>query len=217
MLIKPFFNLWDYAWPLSSEEGRRLLTPKLEETYALADRGPYLIDPQLSAYTIDIAERCRQVGSTLTLGFRIDPHNPDRSLIEQAMQLTNHLAIANNNLNEWHHFDKDFKGERAMIRLQEEMGFEWRCPLVHTDVIDDRHQQGAMQKFLVEHKVPICCLCGYMLTPRLDLPDWLAPLTDPWTGAGRAFNLGKGSYAAVRRVGFTQVVCTPPIPAEFPT
>ena len=212
MTLKPFYNIWDIQAALHDK--RDEVTDKLRTAYALADRGPYLIDPLLTSYTFDMAERCRQVGSVLTLGFKIDPFNPDRRLIEQAAQLTPHLAIGNTRLNEWHHVRrKPFEAERAVVKLQGEIGFQWRCPLLYCDVMRDPKRE--IQKFLVEHQIPICCLCGYKLTSRPDLPDWLAPLPDPWTGAGGRLGLEAGSYEATRKAGFAEVVCSAPIPEEF--
>ena len=226
MTVKPFFNLWDYGWVFdghSASKPHRIAYWKqqLHSVAAMADRGVYLIDPTLRPQTVEIAERCREEGSTLTLGFRIDFENPDRHRIAAAAQIADELTLANTRRNEWDvDWRHDFRAERLAMDLCGEYGARWRCPMLESEIIRDMlHTDGRLSRFLVTHQVRICSLCGYLpvrLFGQKKVRNWLSDLPDPWSGAGKEHGLMNGTAVYCRKAGFSALVCSPPIPEEFP-
>jgi hypothetical protein len=223
LLIKPFYNFWDYGWiwgPTVKEGRLEWAMGQLEEAYDLADRGVYLIDPQLGKLAIELSERCREMGSECVLGFKENLKKPDRNRFAHAAQLTDTIALANTSLNEWAAgVHTGFDDERRAMDLCGEFGVEWRCPLIHNYIIHDLTRMK-LRDWLVEHDIKICSLCAYLVCQWCSsekVQKWIEPLNDPWTGAGKDVGLMAGTARRAKKAGFSTMVCTPPIPLEFPT
>ena len=247
--ITPFFNINDYSFLLrmadqgfkgKNEKHRGRMEAYMQEVYLRCGNGAYVIDNRLTPYTVQIAERCRELGSRMIIGLQVS--NPgkhaDKGLIAAAASLTPHLGLGNSKLAEFGHRMKDFNG---FVDLCGEFGATWCCPLVYLCMLNDL-KGFHLRDRLLRLKIPVYVLCGYSLALYLhgmpcprhqracvlhdphntwgvtieNLRTWLEPL-DAHSGCGRGVWLQRGSMPACEAVGFKGLLCRPPWPETYPT
>ena len=122
--------------------------------------GLYVIDRVFDDRLRDLAAQVRAAGLEFVLGFGIDPTRMDRemSAIEKATRISRTLAIGSSSWGEW-----GGSAARAehYLRVAEEIGFTWVCPVTHRTIMHDYGGSWALRNMLGD---TLCfCLCGYVI------------------------------------------------------
>ena len=220
MLI-PFVNLHDSGWGAPEDFAANH-----------AANGLFVIATKLNLDLLNLAEACRNADSRLILGFRVNVRKPDLSFLHDAVSITPHLAMASSHLNEWSHTFPVYE----WMNLADKVRAQWHCTLIHICLLKDLQRQKTRDE-LAEFKVPVWCLCGYMLARYCfgqslphhptslmgcnlqarwglnaeRLKDWCDPL-EIYSGAGGAGGLRRGTESSCLAAGFKGCVASGPWP-----